>query len=88
MAHWQASDNSSAIPLACEEIDAVETVADRAECFYNFRIHGENRGYSYLLLKRDRLFNLTRFRLDDGAVFANVFRLTLDRRPCARLPPR
>ena len=38
----------------------------------------ENRGYSYLLLKRDRLFSLTRFRLNDGAVFANVFRLTLD----------
>lgn len=50
----------------------------RTESFYDFRIHGENRGYSYLLLEPERLFSLTRFRLDDGAVFANVFRLTLD----------
>ena len=54
------------------------SVANRTESFYDFRIHKENRGYSYLLLERDRLFSLTRFRLDDGSVFANVFRLTLD----------
>ena len=53
-------------------------MTDRVECFYDFRIHGENCGYSYLLLERNRLFSHTRFRLDDGTVFSNVFRLTLD----------
>lgn len=52
---------------------------DGAESFYDFRIHGENRGYSYLLLGGELLFSLTRFRLDDGTVFTNVFRLALDR---------
>ena len=50
---------------------------DCTESFYDFRIHGENRGYSYLRLEPERLYSLTRFRLDDGAVFTNVFRLTL-----------
>ena len=53
-------------------------LSDRTESFYDFRIHGENRGYSYLLLGGERLFSLTRFRLEDGTVFTNVFRLTLD----------
>ncbi len=47
------------------------------EFFYDFTLDGANRGYSYLLLDASALRSVTRFRLEDDAVFTNVFELKL-----------
>lgn len=48
------------------------------ELFYNFTIHGSNRGYSYLYVDAATLYSHTRFSVDGGEVVENVFRLILD----------
>ena len=49
-----------------------------SEFFYNFTLGDENRGYSYLRIDEGHLHSFTRFLLDSGETFTNVFRLRLD----------
>ena len=46
------------------------------EYFYNFLANGENQGYSYLYLSRERLFSTTRFKTNNELI-SNVFSLQL-----------
>lgn len=41
--------------------------------FYDFRIGGEKRGFSWLRADDRVVLSLTRFRLDDGTLFTNRF---------------
>lgn len=47
------------------------------ELFYDFRIDGEARGFSYLRLDQWALLSLTRFLLENASVFENRFELGL-----------
>ena len=48
------------------------------EFFYDFRIGGEHRGFSYLTLTASRLFSLTRFLIEADSLYGNRFELQLD----------
>lgn len=47
------------------------------EHYYDFKIQDQACGYSYLFWDDQRLHSFTRFRLPDGQVITNVFRLLL-----------
>lgn len=47
------------------------------EYFYDFAVDGHNRGFSYLYLDSEKLQSVTRFLLEDGSMFTNVFLLRL-----------
>ncbi len=54
------------------------------EHYYDFKIQDQACGYSYLLWDQQRLHSFTRFRLPDGQVITNVFRLLLKGRAVER----
>ncbi|MBX2868662.1 MAG: hypothetical protein KTR18_08305 [Acidiferrobacterales bacterium] len=48
------------------------------ELFYNFKLDGAQRGYSYLHIDNTSLYSHTEFLVEGGETYSNVFRLRLD----------